>query len=60
MTGETVTIKYIRDYDEYRVPGANGKESTAYYTNDKQDALGTARLTYGPETSFRFRSVNAE
>lgn len=34
-----------RDYEEYRVslPGA-GAESSAYYTGDLDDAVGTARV----------------
>lgn len=33
---------------EYRVPGRDRKrEEEAYYTNDKQDAINTARLLHG-------------
>lgn len=49
-TGERmrrVTIAF--DGDEYRVPGPDGREATAYYTNDKEDAIGTARHMYAPQ-----------
>jgi hypothetical protein len=39
--GLTLTRK--AETDEYRVNFAGGKESTAYYTNDLADAIGTAR-----------------
>ena len=41
---------------EYRVPGPNGTEAQAYYTDDKADALDTARLEH-PLTVFKFRTV---
>jgi hypothetical protein len=33
----------LSDDDEYRVPGPKGTEAQAYYTNDRQDAILTAR-----------------
>ena len=44
--GETnkVIIKY--DGAEYRVPGPDGREATAYYTEWEDDAIGTAKLMY--------------
>jgi hypothetical protein len=32
-----------KDYNEYRVNFKNGEEATAYYTDDKEDALNTAK-----------------
>lgn len=32
------------DYDEYRVNLIAGREATAYYTSDLDDALGSAKL----------------
>lgn len=29
------------EWDEYRVNFRNGREATAYYTNDLEDAVGT-------------------
>lgn len=46
MNKRMVTIIYNPDYDEYRVPGPNGTEAQAYYTNDKEDAEETARAEY--------------
>jgi hypothetical protein len=32
------------EYDEYRVNFRNGKEASAYYATDLEDALGTGTL----------------
>jgi hypothetical protein len=32
------------DYDEYRVNLIGGREASAYYTSDLDDALGSAQL----------------
>lgn len=44
-----VRIKYNREYGEYRVPGNNPRreEASASYTDDAEDAIGTASLMYG-------------
>jgi hypothetical protein len=31
---------------EYKVPAMDGREVGAYYTNDKQDAIDTAKIIY--------------
>lgn len=36
-----ITITFDPDADEYRVNFKAGREATAYYTNDLDDALGT-------------------
>jgi len=36
-----MTITYNDEYYEYRVNFAGGREATAYYTNDLEDALHT-------------------
>jgi len=38
-----VVIKRDADWGEYRVNFRNGREGTAYYTGDLQDALDTGR-----------------
>ena len=43
------------DTGEHRVPGPDGTEAQAYYTDDRQDAIETARSIYGPRVSLRFR-----
>lgn len=58
---KTVNI-YITldDNSEYRVPAPDGREAGAYYTDDKEDAVGTARLLYKDlpgEYVFRTRRV---
>jgi hypothetical protein len=32
------------EYDEFRVNFVAGREATAYYTSDLEDAIGTAKL----------------
>ena len=51
-----ITIK-IDAYDEYRVPAPDGEERGAYYTNDKDDARGTAALMYHRKIKIAFRRV---
>ncbi len=36
-----ITVNYNSEWEEYRVNFINGKESTASYTNDIEDALNT-------------------
>lgn len=38
-----ISLSHDHDADEYRVNYRNGKEATAYYTNDLEDAVGTGR-----------------
>jgi hypothetical protein len=38
-----MTITYNDEYYEYRVNFAGGKEATAYYTNDLEDAVHTGK-----------------
>lgn len=45
MEEKTVTI-LKDDNGEYRVPGPDGTEAQAYYTDDKQDAEGTAAMAW--------------
>lgn len=54
----TVTITKDMN-DEYRVPGPDGREATAYYTDDRQDAKGTAiNFMYkGQDIQVRFKTV---
>ena len=53
----TVKIAFIRDDMEYRVPAPNGKERGAYYTNDRDDALATARHMYAGHGPHAFKIV---
>jgi len=54
---KTVTITYSRTYSEYRVPGADGREASAYYTDDEADAKDTARAVYGDRINLRIKRV---
>jgi hypothetical protein len=43
---------------EFRVPGPAGKEEAgACYTDDKQDAVGTAKAMYGADVVCKFKTV---
>ena len=44
---------------EYRVPGPQQTEAQAYYTDDKQDAIGTAKAIYGQQVAIKFRRLRA-
>lgn len=50
-----IRVIIIFDGDEYRVPGPKGTEAQAYYTDDREDAIGTAKLVYGTETVVKIR-----
>ena len=55
------TIVILKDSStgEFRVPGPNGSESQSYYTDDKQDAINTAKHMYKDKNvSINFRSVS--
>ena len=53
-----VTIKKLADWgDEYRVPSPDGTEAGAYYTDDKEDAINTARVMHGDDIVILFRTV---
>lgn len=56
-----VDVLIKRDVDgEYRVPGPDGREACAYYTDDKDDAIGTANAMYAPrEIRIRWRGVRS-
>lgn len=55
----TYKIQITKDCDnEYRVPGPDGTEAQAYYTDDREDARGTALLTLGSDVVITWRTVN--
>lgn len=56
---ESLTVWIVKDPStgEFRVPAPNGKESGAYYTDDKEDAMSTAEDMYKNESVIiRFKS----
>lgn len=57
MTAKTITIIKNLNYNEYRVPGKKGTEASAYYTDDKEDAIATAKAEHGKNVVIKFRSV---
>jgi len=38
------SVRYSSEYGEYRVNVPGGTEGTAYYTDDRADAIGTAKV----------------
>lgn len=55
---KAITIQYNRTVDEYRVPGPKGKEETgAYYTDIREDAIGTAKAMYGGNINVKIKRV---
>jgi hypothetical protein len=60
---QEITIKYSREWNEYGVPGlVDGKPSYedryVYYTNDKEDAEGTAQHIFGKDVVIKHRKVS--
>ncbi len=58
-----VIIRYNADWDEYYVPGPDDKERSAYYTDDKQDAIDTCRRMYentSPPVKFTIVIITIE
>lgn len=53
-----VTITYARAYSEYRVPGTDGREASAAYTDEEEDAVAIAKKVHGERISVRIRRVN--
>lgn len=50
-----VYVDHHPDHDEYKVH-LGGRGSKGYYTNDKEDAEGTARAEHGTEMDIKHRS----
>jgi len=50
-----ITIRF--DGEEYRVPGPEGTEAQAAYTDDRADAIGTAKAVFGADVGIRFKRV---
>ena len=46
------------DGEEYRVPGPEGTEAQAHYTDDREDAIGTAKVVFGSDVTISFRRVD--
>lgn len=59
MTSKTITILQA-SWGEYRVPGPKGTEAQAYYTDDREDAVGTAKAIYGQDTKVKFKRKDLE
>ena len=51
----SVTIE--KSQGEFRVPAKDGYEDGACYTEDKQDAIDTAKHIWGSDVQIKFRSV---
>jgi hypothetical protein len=57
VTPKTITIRKNLTYNEYRVPGKKGTEASAYYSDDKEDAILTAIAEHGKNIIIKFKSV---
>lgn len=51
-----VTTIRINDFDEYEVPDG----SDTYYTDDREDAIATARVIHGADVKITFRRVRSD
>tara|TARA_R110000765_G_scaffold264278_1_gene363862 strand:- start:417 stop:623 length:207 start_codon:yes stop_codon:yes gene_type:complete len=50
MTAKQIACKRVVvrfDRDEFRVQGVNNDQASSYYTDDRQDAIDTARAMHG-------------
>jgi len=45
------------DGEQYKVMSPDGREEAAAYTDDKEDAIGTARANYGNDINIKFKRV---
>lgn len=48
-----VIIKYDRDWNEYKVPVG---DDTYYHTDDREDAIDTAKGIYGSNVLIKIKS----
>ena len=55
LESKLVTIE--KSQGEYRVPSEDGYEDGAYYTNDRDDAIGVAKKVFGADIDIKYRSV---
>lgn len=54
----TIAIEYVADSDEYIVPHPSGEDDCKYFTDDKEDALETARIEWKDhDVTFVIRCV---
>jgi len=54
-----ITILKNTALNEYRVPGKKGTETSSYYTDDKEDAIATAKAEHGKGIIIKFRTVRS-
>ena len=45
---------------EYRVPGPEHTEAQAYYTDDREDAVGTAKQVHGKDIEIHFDDLTPD
>ncbi len=53
----SIVVTYCLEYAEYRVPGPDATEAQAYYTQDKDDAIDTAKAIFGANVKIEFQDV---
>lgn len=52
-----VVIIYSLEWAEYRVPGLDNTEEQIYFTDDKEDALDTAKAIFGANADITFQDM---
>ena len=57
LENSTMDIKIVLDvvWGDYIVPGIDGTEAQAYYTDDKEDAYDTARAIFGQDVTIKLK-----
>lgn len=50
---EMAAVKIEFNGEEFRVPGISKREEEAYYTDSRDDAIGTARIIHGEKADIR-------
>jgi len=59
---KTITVKHSHELNEYRVPGnpsdpKNTTNNSTYFTDDRADAIATAKKIHGESIAVKFHSV---
>ena len=52
-----VIIVYSLAWAEYQVPGPDNTEDQIYFTDDKEDAIDTAKAIFGTDIEIEFQDV---
>jgi hypothetical protein len=53
---KSITIIYNKYYSEYNVPNTI-KTDNGYFTDDKDDAIATAKAIHGVDVIIKFKTI---